>query len=152
MKWRQAKKKRMVRRRRDAIRQRKMLFQELEPRVLYSADGIGGTHALQQALDTLGSDLDDAAASQFAREQIAMAVGHFGGAGLSAGVLARLFRAGSLLASVLSVMPLWTRMDPLPVLLAKKRGDDEQDEIDDEEKEAARILDGGRTDRREEHS
>ena len=46
MKWRQAKKKRMVRKRRDAIKQRKMLFQELEPRVLYSADGIGGADAL----------------------------------------------------------------------------------------------------------
>ena len=46
MKWRQAKKKRMVRKRRDAIKQRKMLFQELEPRILYSADGIGGADAL----------------------------------------------------------------------------------------------------------
>lgn len=100
------------------------------------------THVLQQALDGLASDLDEAASTQFARDEFVMAVGHIGGAGLSAGVLAWLFRAGSLLASVLSVMPLWTRMDPLPVLLAKKRREDEAVDMDDDEKEAARILEG----------
>ena len=109
------------------------------------------THALQQALDSLGSDLDDAAASQFAHDQVVMAVGHIGGASLSAGVLAWLFRAGSLLASVLSVMPLWTRMDPLPVLLAKKRRDEDED-LDDDEKEAARILDGNYVTESEEYT
>jgi hypothetical protein len=59
---------------------------------------------------------------------------------MSAGVLAWISRSGSLLASVLSVMPLWTRMDPLPVLLAKRR-DDENEELDEAEAAAARILD-----------
>ena len=110
------------------------------------------TRALQQALDSLGSDLDEAAESQFAREQIVMVVAHMGGVGLSAGVLAWLFRAGSLLASVLSAMPLWTRMDPLPVLLAKKRREEIEDDMDDDEKEAARILDGSSASESEEYT
>ena len=58
-------------------------------------------------------------------------------------MLAWLLRAGSLMASVLSVMPLWTRMDPLPVLLAQRKKDEELDDADDEEAAAARILDPG---------
>jgi hypothetical protein len=108
------------------------------------------TNALREALDLLTSDLDEAASSQFANAQAMMAAGHIGGATLSVGMLAWLFRAGSLLASVLSVMPLWTRMDPLPVLLAKKRREDDEAETDDEEEAAARILDGGRADRQSE--
>ncbi len=68
---------------------------------------------------------------------------------MSAGVLAWLLRAGSLMASVLSVMPLWTRMDPLPVLLAKSRKDEELDNADEEEAAAARILDSGSTTRKQ---
>jgi hypothetical protein len=100
------------------------------------------TEALQQALDELSANMDEAIDSELSHGQLMMAVGHIGGASLSAGVLAWIFRAGSLLASVLSVTPLWTRMDPLPVLLAKKRDDDEDEELDEAEAAAARILDG----------
>ena len=106
---------------------------------------------LNNALDQLNADLDETASTEFLRNNTTMVVGHIGGVSLSAGVLAWLFRAGTLLASVLSVMPLWARMDPLPVLLAKKRRDDE-DEVDEEEAAAARILDGTNTDRQPEHS
>ncbi|MFT5417077.1 MAG: hypothetical protein ACI915_003413, partial [Gammaproteobacteria bacterium] len=46
MNSRQAKKKRAVSKHREEPKSNRLLFQELEPRVLYSADGIGGADAL----------------------------------------------------------------------------------------------------------
>ena len=101
------------------------------------------TNALKHALDELSNDMDAALESEVKRGQFVMAAGHIGSASITAGVLAWLLRAGSLMASVLSVMPLWTRMDPLPVLLAQRKKDEELDDADDEEAAAARILDPG---------
>ena len=39
-----------------------------------------------------------------------------GGIALTAGVVAWILRAGSLLSAFLSSLPLWSRLDPLPVL------------------------------------
>ena len=103
------------------------------------------TRVLQVALDTLAADMDEAIESEVSSGRLSMAAGHIGGATMSVGILAWLFRAGSLLASVLSVMPLWTRMDPLPVLLAKNPDRDEDAETDEAEREAAKILDGEET-------
>ena len=64
------------------------------------------------------------------------------GATFSAAYLAWLLRMGPLLLSVFTAMPMWTRFDPLPVVLAV-REDELEDEQDEQEAAAARILDKG---------
>jgi hypothetical protein len=56
-----------------------------------------------------------------------MAVGSFG---LTVGYVLWLLRGGALLASLLSSLPAWRLVDPLPVL---SRVDDEEDQDEDED-------------------
>ena len=48
------------------------------------------------------------------------------GLGLLAGIVAYALRGGALLASMLSMMPLWVTYDPLPILAKKKRDNKDQ--------------------------
>ena len=98
------------------------------------------TSALQRGIDLMHRYLDSAEEEQKTLDLL-MADGLKGvGASLSAGYLAWSLRMGPLLVSVFTSMPMWTRFDPLPVILASKRPD-EEDVDDQQEAAAARILD-----------
>lgn len=58
------------------------------------------------------------------------------GTGLSVGYVLWLLRGGVLLSSLLSALPAWRFIDPLPVLGRMKDGDDEDDDEDDESLES----------------
>jgi hypothetical protein len=60
--------------------------------------------------------------------------------GLSVGYVVWLARGGMLLASLLSSMPAWRAIDPLPVLASFR--DDDEDEADDESLDAL-VRKGG---------
>ncbi len=97
----------------------------------------------------MGSQLEDAAYEQDLQHRIEMGVMKGGGVILSAGYLAWLLRAGPLLASALTAIPMWAKFDPLPVLLAGKRRKKEEDERrkkeGGDEATVARILDAVRS-------
>jgi hypothetical protein len=62
----------------------------------------------------------------------ALAAQFAGGASLflSIGFVNWIVRGGSLAAALLSTMPMWRGLDPLPVLLARRRDDDKKDKPD----------------------
>ena len=99
--------------------------------------------ALRKALELMKTDLDGAAEEENIANLAGAVAGRLGGVTLSAGYLAWLLRAGPLLASALSTMPMWTKFDPLPVVMAgakkKKRSRYHQDEDSDE---VTQLLDG----------
>jgi hypothetical protein len=98
------------------------------------------TRTLQRGLDLMHRYLDATEEEQKMLDLV-LADGLKGvGASLSAGYLAWSLRMGPLLVSVFTSMPMWTRFDPLPVVLASKRSD-EEDVDDQQEAAAARILD-----------
>jgi hypothetical protein len=53
-------------------------------------------------------------------------------AGLSVGYVLWLARGGVLLASLMSALPAWAMVDPMPVLAQMKRGDDDEADGDGE--------------------
>ena len=85
-------------------------------------------------------DTFDAMKDEISRENLVQKVylgsAIVGSIGLSAGYVVWLLRGGMLLSSLLSSLPAWRVLDPLPIL-ARKKDDDESD--DDESLEA--ILD-----------
>jgi len=92
------------------------------------------------ALDRMLSGMDESQASTSARNDVLVKTATGVSLTLSAGFLSWLLRAGSLMASALSSMPLWKAFDPLPVLAAaaSRRGrravtvrrDDEEDDAE----------------------
>ena len=74
--------------------------------------------ALSDALFQMSKDLDEAANDFQHREQQNSEVSVGVSISLTAGVVSWLLRGGSLLASFMSVSPLWAQIDPLPVLAA----------------------------------
>ena len=63
---------------------------------------------------------------------------------LTAGFVTWALRAGSLLASAVSSMPLWRQFDPMPILVAadeKKREDGEEQEPAEEAEQLANLFD-----------
>jgi hypothetical protein len=107
------------------------------------------SEALRRALDLMGSQLEDAALEEDLQHRIKWGAIKGGGAILSAGYLAWLLRAGPMLASAMSAIPMWAKFDPLPVLLAGKRRKKEEDERrkkeGGDEATVARILDAVRS-------
>jgi Cadherin-like/Cadherin domain len=85
--------------------------------------------ALRERL--LGQELDqlrDAAESLQRQSKEAIAASAMLSAGLSVGYVLWLARGGVLVASLMSALPAWAMVDPLPVLAQLKRGDDEPDD------------------------
>ena len=86
-------------------------------------------------LDQLDVELDEAAESQ--TRKLALEAEAVTGVTLSltAGFVSWVLRAGSLMMSFLSAMPLWRQLDPTPVLSVEGRGgervDDDRDDDDD---------------------
>ena len=92
--------------------------------------------------------MDQAAEEERQANATVVAVGKLSGVTLSAGYLTWLLRAGPLLASALSTMPMWTKFDPLPVVMAnrdeKRKKAKHRDEDSDK---VTRLLDGTSGDR-----
>jgi VCBS repeat-containing protein len=91
--------------------------------------------SFSSSLDQLGDNLDDAFSEQDTAEQLGVASVAGIAIGVSASIVAQVLRAGSLFASLLSVVPLWRQFDPLPVL-SEVYGDEDQSGINTDKTEA----------------
>jgi hypothetical protein len=81
------------------------------------------------ALDQVLQDMDDSADTlSDPTERLMIQVTMGSSISLSAGFLAWALRGGSLMASLMSTMPLWRGLDPMPVLAAHRRSEDDSDE------------------------
>jgi hypothetical protein len=76
----------------------------------------GGVPELRVAMEELLKGLDDADPERGALPELVAAVGKGAGVGLSAGFVTWLLRGGSLVACVVSSIPIWKGFDPLPVV------------------------------------
>ncbi|NIU06024.1 MAG: DUF2341 domain-containing protein [Gammaproteobacteria bacterium] len=85
------------------------------------AEALTLDRALLDALDKLYSQMSSNDNPDTRQRELAYRTVAGAGLTLSAGFLTYLLRAGSLLASALSTMPLWKGFDPLPVLAAGRR-------------------------------
>jgi len=94
-----------------------------------------------KSLAQLGDSLDEALNEQDVASQLSVASVAGIVVGVSTGLLSQVLRAGALLASFMSVVPLWRQFDPLPILSAfdaaasEVDGDDEQKLNSDDEVE-----------------
>jgi VCBS repeat-containing protein len=97
--------------------------------------------AFEKSLVQLGENLDEALNEQDVTSQLRVASAAGIVAGVSTGILTQVLRVGALLASFMSVVPLWRQFDPLPILSAfddtedKADGDDEENVDGDDEVE-----------------
>ena len=74
--------------------------------------------AFTESLAQLSESLDEALNEQDVTSQLRVASAAGIVAGVSTGILSQVLRAGALLASFMSVVPLWRQFDPLPILSA----------------------------------
>jgi VCBS repeat-containing protein len=97
--------------------------------------------AFEKSLVQLGENLDEALNEQDVASQLRVASAAGIVAGVSTGILTQVLRVGALLASFMSVVPLWRQFDPLPILAAfddsegEADGDDEDNVDGDDEVE-----------------
>ena len=92
--------------------------------------------ALLSRLDALAQDLENAMQEATQRQDLIARVATGTSLTLSAGFVAWLLRGGSLLSSLIAVLPAWRFFDPLPVVGANKR---ERQELAVEERRARRA-------------
>jgi VCBS repeat-containing protein len=88
--------------------------------------------AFKKSLVQLGENLDEALNEQDVTSQLRVASVAGIVAGVSTGILTQVLRVGALLASFMSVVPLWRQFDPLPILAAFDDSGDEVDGDDDD--------------------
>lgn len=74
-----------------------------------------------EGLDKVSQDLDEAAREQESRELLISGTVKGAGLLLLAGITNWYLKAATLLASLLTALPLWMRFDPLPVLLVSEQ-------------------------------
>jgi hypothetical protein len=72
-------------------------------------------------------------------------------AGVTAGIVGWILRGGSLLASMMTTLPLVNRFDPLPIINAKEQRkvdtrDDDKTEEEDESRIAKMFIKGANSD------
>ncbi|MES9849037.1 MAG: hypothetical protein ABW145_11665 [Candidatus Thiodiazotropha sp.] len=97
--------------------------------------------AIWHLLDSMNSEMSEHQGQQTSTDRIVVQSATFSTIALSAGYVAWLLRAGVLSASLLSFMPLWRQIDPLPVLSAHaKRRDVDQDHPPDEDPDEKRLA------------
>ncbi len=91
-----------------------------------------------KGLEDMNRDVDQAMEQRNTRYQLAEETAIGITISLSAGFVSWVLRAGSLMASFMSVVPLWKQLDPLPVLgaaaIARRKDSRGKDEKDDETK------------------
>jgi hypothetical protein len=102
---------------------------------------ISNHSALSEALFQMSRDLDDSVDDYTYRQQQNSEVTVGVSISLTAGVVSWLLRGGSLLASFMSVSPLWAQIDPLPVLCTTEAQEKESGGGDDrdERNEDSRV-------------
>jgi hypothetical protein len=91
------------------------------------------TDILWDKFDAFQQDLAEAIASQSDFQTLVVGTTAMVSTGLTVGYVVWLLRGGSLLASVLSVMPAWRFLDPLPILetfVDDSESDDREDTED----------------------
>ena len=114
----------------------------LTPQQIEQIEAKEARASLFRSLDQVASEVNEQASLEQRELVFQLNTAKSVAVGLSAGYLTWMLRAGSLLASVLSSMPLWTKMDPLPVLALDRR--------ERERKQAAAKGDSPAMDRDEE--
>jgi hypothetical protein len=110
-----------------------MLGSGFVPSPYRTADAVEGA-ALRDELDRMREATQ---AQSVAEHRIAGAIAGFAG-GLSAGYVLWLVRGGVLLSSLLSSLPAWRVLDPLPVLGRRNRRDGE----DEDEESLESLVEG----------
>jgi hypothetical protein len=88
-----------------------------------------------EGLETVGQDLEDAAKKADANYKLGSEAALGVTLSLSAGFVSWALRAGSLMASFMSVVPMWKQLDPLPILGAaivkgRKKAGEKSDRAD----------------------
>jgi hypothetical protein len=99
--------------------------------LLYSTPDLSATRTLESEvsrslrevrLEQAFSDLRNAADQEARDEQRTVAVATVTGAGLTIGYVAWIIRGGVLMSSLLTTMPAWRLLDPLPILGNSNKG------------------------------
>jgi hypothetical protein len=107
---------------------------------------VGGSveapEAIWELLDVMGREMSDSRNNdQTSSDGVVMQAATVGTISLSAGYVAWLLRAGVLSASLLSSVPLWRQVDPLPVLSARaKTGNAKRDDFDNHDPKERRLA------------
>ena len=91
------------------------------------------------ALDLMRSNIDSSHQQEDALQNLVTRTGTAAALTLTAGFVTWLLRTGSMLATVFSTTPLWSRFDPIPVLAAVEEEEDkdqgrDKDEDEDEDR------------------
>ena len=97
--------------------------------------------AMWDALASMDLDMTESARSEDAEQRLVIGAAETTAVAMVAGFLSWFLRAGSLLSSLLSTLPLWMRIDPLFVPPAAGADRERDAAAEDEERELARILD-----------
>ncbi len=98
--------------------------------------------ALLQHIDRMHDGMDTPAERQAAADvEVQVIMG--GTASLTAGIVSWVLRGASLLASLMSTVPLLNRFDPLPIIKQREEREDvdEDDGTDDVERQHAKRVD-----------
>ena len=93
------------------------------------------------ALKRMSKDMEDAFEKEEKQQQLIMEIVSGVTLCLTAGFVSWMLQSGSLLASLLSAVPVWKRIDPLLILAAKKRSREEIEEETEEEKRISKVFD-----------
>ncbi|MGD9171452.1 MAG: VCBS domain-containing protein, partial [Candidatus Thiodiazotropha sp.] len=83
------------------------------------------------ALDEMVEDMDESLRENKEQNKVSTEVAIGATMSLSAGFVSWVLRAGSLMASFMSVIPMWKQLDPLPILGAAKRKKDEDGAVNE---------------------
>ncbi|MCP3866846.1 MAG: hypothetical protein GY703_01860 [Gammaproteobacteria bacterium] len=116
-----------------------------EPEQVESRSMMGNSHFMRE-LEVLEQDMEEA--ERKAKAQYKLGTEAAAGVifSLSAGFVSWVLRSGSLLASFMSMVPVWKQLDPLPILgaataRAKKKKVDEQDEKKSQNRQVEDMFD-----------
>jgi len=134
-------------------RKEQVALSEGEKAAAYAtADALLTNKRIWRNLDAVGQQMQEA--TQLQERELKYTVGTAEGVTVVtlAGCVVWFVRAGPLLASILSTMPIWRSFDPLPILdtsetkkrMKRRRMHPRDDEIHDDEKELSMLVGGER--------
>ncbi|MES9914680.1 MAG: Ig-like domain-containing protein [Candidatus Thiodiazotropha sp. 4PDIV1] len=113
-----------------------------------SGDDIEVPESLWHLLDAMGREMSEHSDQQSSIDDRLEQVATISTVTLSAGYVAWLLRAGVLSASLLSSMPLWRQIDPLPVLSARaKRRNNNDNNLPEDDKRLENLFEKNNKDR-----
>ncbi|MDH3469473.1 MAG: hypothetical protein OES26_26915, partial [Gammaproteobacteria bacterium] len=121
-----------------------------------STDAITESDSIWTSLNNMGLEMRDVAELQTMHREIILNVSRGIGLSLTVGYISWLISSGTLLASALASMPMWTKFDPLPILAGKKRRKRKdgattraQSEMSDDEKDIESLFDHSKSNKRD---